>query len=96
MHRHPNARLTQKGCFRLMAQHLEHGPNLRELAAENGISLRCAYRLLARFRAGGPASLADRRSVRRTSSSISATSASCSSSPSPASSELSVVWVSGI
>ena len=44
----------------------EHGRSLVELAAENGISLRCAYRWLARYRSGGAASLADRRSVRRT------------------------------
>ena len=65
MHSHPNARLTQKGRLRLVTQHLEHGRSLRELAVENGISLRCAYRWLARYRSGGPASLADRRSVRR-------------------------------
>jgi len=47
-------------------QHMEHGRSLRELAAENGISLRCAYHWLARYRLGGPTSLADRRSVRRT------------------------------
>lgn len=65
MHRHPNARLTQKGRLRLVTQHLEHGRSLRELAAENGISLRCAYRWLARYHSGGQAALADRRSVRR-------------------------------
>ena len=37
-----------------------------QLAVENDISLRCAYRWLARYRSGGPTSLADRRSVRRT------------------------------
>jgi hypothetical protein len=73
MHSHPNARLTQKGRLQLVTQHLEHGRSLRELAAENGYcfaeafsySLRCAYRWLARYRSGGPAALADRRSVRR-------------------------------
>ena len=48
MHSHPNARLTQRGRLRLVIQHLEHGRSLAELAAENGISLRCAYRWLAR------------------------------------------------
>nr|WP_254970593.1 leucine zipper domain-containing protein [Cyanobium sp. Candia 9D4] len=43
MHSHPNARLTQRGRLRLVIQHLEHGRRLAELAAENGISLRCAY-----------------------------------------------------
>ena len=66
MHSHPNARLTQRGRLRLVTQHLEHGRSLAELAAENGISLRCAYRWLARYRQGGPTALADRRSVRRT------------------------------
>jgi len=66
MHSHPNARLTQRGRHRLVIQHLEHGRSLAELAAENGISLRCAYRWLARYRSGGVASLADRRSVRGT------------------------------
>jgi transposase len=66
MHSDPNARLTQKGRLRLVTQHLEHGRSLAELAAENSISLRCAYRWLARYRSGGAASLADRRSVRRT------------------------------
>ena len=68
MHSHPNARLTQKGRLRLVTQHLEYGRSLAELAVENGngISLRCAYRWLARYRSGGPTSLADRRSVRRT------------------------------
>ncbi len=58
MHSHPNARLTQRGRLRLVIQYLEEGRSLSELAAENGISLRCAYRWLARYRAGGVASLA--------------------------------------
>jgi transposase InsO family protein len=66
MHSHPNAHLTQKGRLRLVTQHLEHGRSLAELAAENGISLRCAYRSLARYRSGGAGSLADQRSVRLT------------------------------
>ena len=65
MHSHPNARLTQRGRLRLICQHLDQGRALPELAADAGISLRCAYKWLARFRAGGPAALADRRSVRR-------------------------------
>lgn len=54
------------GGLRLVTQHLDQGRSLAELAAENAISLRCAYRWLARYRSGGTASLADRRSVRRT------------------------------
>ena len=66
MHTHTNARLTQKGRLPLVSQHLyDHRP-LADLAAEAGISLRCAYKWLARYRTGGAASLADRRSVRRT------------------------------
>jgi len=61
-----NARLTQKGHLRLVTQHLEHGRSFRELAAENEICLRCAYRWLARYRSGGATSLVDRQGVRRT------------------------------
>ena len=65
MHTHANARLTQKGRLRLIFQHLNDHRHLAELAAEEGISLRCAYKWLARYRSGGPTSLADRRSIRR-------------------------------
>jgi hypothetical protein len=66
MDSHPSARLTQRGRLRLVTQHLELGQSRAELDAENGISLRCAYRWLARYQSGGPASLADRGSVRIT------------------------------
>ena len=66
MHSHPNARLTQKSRLRLVNQHLHDRRSLAELVAEAGISLRCAYKWLARYCSGGAASLADRRSVRRT------------------------------
>ena len=65
MHSHPNARLTQRGRERLVRRHLDDGVPLKVLAAQAGISLRSAFKWLARFRAGGPAALADRRSVRR-------------------------------
>jgi transposase InsO family protein len=65
MHTHPNARLTPHGRERLLRRHIDHGEPLREVAAQAGISLRTAYKWLARFRAGGHTSLADRRSVRR-------------------------------
>jgi transposase InsO family protein len=68
VHSHPNALLTQKSRFRLINHHLQDRRPLAQLAAEAGISLRCAYKRLARFRSGGAASLADRRSVRRTQS----------------------------
>ena len=49
MHSHPNARLTQRGRLRLAIQHVEEGRSLAELAAENCISLRWAYRWLPRY-----------------------------------------------
>ena len=52
MHSHPNARLTQKSRLRLVNQHLQDRRPLAELAAEAGISLRCAYKWLARYRSG--------------------------------------------
>jgi transposase len=74
MHSHPNACPTERGRHRLVIQHLEQGRSFAELAAANrycfaeafSYSLRCAYRWLARYRSGGLASLADRRSARRT------------------------------
>ena len=65
MHTHANARLTQKGRLRLVSGHLNDHCPLAELAAETGISLRCAYKWLARYRSGGAAALVDRRSIRR-------------------------------
>jgi transposase len=66
MHTHPNARLTPAGRERLVRRHIDDGMPLAELAAQTGISLRSAYKWLARYRSGGAASLVDRRSVRRT------------------------------
>ena len=66
MHTHPNARLTPLSRERLLRRHIEGGEPLQELAAQAGISLRTAYKWLARYRSGGHTSLADRRSVRRT------------------------------
>jgi transposase-like protein len=60
MHTHANARLTQKGRLRLVSQYLNDHRPLAELAAEAGISLRCAYKWLARYRSGGQASLGPR------------------------------------
>jgi len=65
MYSHANARLTQRGRLRLVSQRLNDYRPLAELANESGISLRCAYKWLARYRSGGVAALADRRSVRR-------------------------------
>nr|WP_245552562.1 IS481 family transposase [Cyanobium gracile] len=65
MHTHPNARLTPLGRERLLRRHIHHGEPLLLLATQAGISLRTAYKWLARYRSGGHTSLADRRSVRR-------------------------------
>jgi hypothetical protein len=65
MHSHPMARLTQRGQLRLLNLHLENGRSLAELATENGVSLRSAFRQHARYRSGGPTALADRRRMRR-------------------------------
>ena len=65
MRLHANTRLTQNCRLRLVFQHLNDHRALAELAAEAGISLRCADKWLARYRSDGPAALADRRSVRR-------------------------------
>ena len=66
MHTHPNARLTPLSRERLLRRHIDGGEPLANLAAQVGISLRTAYKWLARYRSGGHTSLADRRSVRRT------------------------------
>ena len=58
MHAHANASLTQRGLLRLASQHLNHHRPLAELASEAGISLRCAYKWLARYRSGGANALA--------------------------------------
>ena len=65
MHSHPLARMTPISRERLIRRHLDEGMPLKALAAEAGISLRSAYKWLARYRTGGVAALADRRSVRR-------------------------------
>jgi hypothetical protein len=59
MHTHANARLAQRGRLRLVSQHLQDSHPLPELAAEAVISLRCAYKWLARYRSGGAAALVD-------------------------------------
>ena len=66
MHTHPNARLTPLGRERLLRRHIDHGESLDFLATQVGISVRTAYKWLARYRSGGASALVDRRSVRRT------------------------------
>jgi transposase len=66
MHTHPNARLKAHDRERLVRRHIDERLPLAELASQAGISLRTAYKWLARYRVGGSAALVDRRSVRRT------------------------------
>ena len=66
MHSHPLTRLTPISRERLIRQHIEQSILLHDLAVKAGISLRTAYKWLARFRQEGSPALADRRSVRRT------------------------------
>lgn len=63
MHSHSMARLTPISWERLTRRHLDEAVPLKALAAQAGFSLRSAYKWLARFRDGGAAALADRRSV---------------------------------
>jgi transposase len=65
MHTHPNARLTRLGRERLLRRHIDHGKGLAFLAAQSGISVRTAYKWLARYRSGGASALVYRRGVRR-------------------------------
>ena len=66
MHTHPNAWLTLLGREGLLRRHIDHGESLAFLATQVGISVRTAYKWLARYRVGCIASLVHRRSVRRT------------------------------
>jgi transposase len=59
MQSHPMSRLTVVSRERLIRRHLEEHVPLRTLAAHPGISLRTAYKWLARYRTGGTAALAD-------------------------------------
>ena len=59
MHTHPNARLTAVSWARLVCRHIQDAEPLADLAAHAGISLRTAYRRLARYRSGGRANLVD-------------------------------------
>ncbi|WP_259725140.1 leucine zipper domain-containing protein [Synechococcus sp. CS-1332] len=50
MHSHPLVRLTPISRERLIRRHLDEGVQLKTLAAQAGINLRCAYKWLARAR----------------------------------------------
>ena len=64
MHSHPLARLTPTSRESLIQRHIDQGIPLHVLAVQAGIRLRTAYKWLVRFRDGGVAALADRRSLR--------------------------------
>jgi transposase InsO family protein len=49
----------------MLRRHIDDGEPLAVVAAQVGLSLRSAYKWLARYRSGGVAALVDRRSVRR-------------------------------
>ena len=66
MHTQPNALLTPLGRVRLLRRHIEEHLPLPTLAAHAGLSIRTAYKGLARYRSGGASALMDRCSVRRT------------------------------
>ena len=66
MHTHSNSRLTPLGRERWLRRHIEEHLPLPTLGAQAGISIRTAYKWLARYRSAGASTLADRRSVRRT------------------------------
>jgi hypothetical protein len=53
MHAHPNARLTPLSRERLLRRHIDGVEPLKALAFQAGISLRTAYKWLARYRSGG-------------------------------------------
>jgi len=62
MNSHKNARLTPKGRALLVKRVLEDGLRPAEAAQAAGVSLRTAYKWLARFRQEGEAGLQDRSS----------------------------------
>jgi transposase InsO family protein len=60
MNVHKNARLTLIGRVRLVKRVLEHGDTPSAAAAAEGVSVRTAFKWLARYRAEGRAGLLDR------------------------------------
>jgi transposase-like protein len=63
MNIHQNARLTPQGRLLLVERITEAGWSVGQVAQAAGISVRQSYRWLARYRAEGPAGLADRSSA---------------------------------
>ncbi|MBP1475947.1 helix-turn-helix domain-containing protein, partial [Frateuria sp. MAH-13] len=62
MNLHKHARLTPRGRALLVERVLEHGLRVEEAAHAAGVSVRTAYKWLARFREEGAAGLLDRSS----------------------------------
>lgn len=62
MNMHHNARLTPRGRALLVRRMTEDGLRPEEAAQASGVSVRTAYKWLARYRAEGPAGLCDRSS----------------------------------
>jgi hypothetical protein len=65
IHTQPNAWLTPLGREWLLGRHIDHVESLDSLAAQAGISVRSAYKWLARYCSGVGAALVARRSNRR-------------------------------
>lgn len=62
MNSHKHARLTASGRALLCQRVLQQGWKVLSASEAAGVSLRTAYKWLARFRTEGPAGLADRSS----------------------------------
>lgn len=65
MNMHENARMTVRGRVLLVKRIEEDGWRIAAAAEAAGVSVRTAYKWLARFRSGGEAKLADRSSAPR-------------------------------
>jgi hypothetical protein len=65
MNVHKNALMTQKGRVALVKRVREDGWRVADAAHSAGISVRTAYKWLARFKDGGEASLFDKSSAPR-------------------------------
>jgi hypothetical protein len=85
MNVHKNARMTVHGRLLLVTRVGEAGWPVQQAAEAAGVSLRTAYKWLARFRAGGESALHDRssapgRSPTRVSAEVLARSSGCAAS----------------
>src|SRR5690554_7672522 len=62
MNIHKGARLTPRGRALLVSRVVDQGLRVEEAAQAAGVSVRTAYKWLARYRSEGPAGLVDRSS----------------------------------